>query len=79
MPCQAINIDARGLRCPLPALRLARAVRENGPGTYSLAADDPAATLDIPALCAERGWHLTAAGEGVFHVTVPLSPNSPSA
>jgi tRNA 2-thiouridine synthesizing protein A len=61
-------VDARGLRCPLPALRLARAVREGGPGRYRLLADDPAAEADIPALCAERGWRLLAAGGGQFEV-----------
>lgn len=76
MERQAINsqprpVDARGLRCPLPALRLARAVRESGPGLYALRADDPAAERDIPALCAERGWHLQAAGEGRFVISVP--------
>lgn len=76
MERQAINsqprpVDARGLRCPLPALRLARAVRENGPGLYALLADDPAAERDIPALCAERGWQLQAAGEGRFAISVP--------
>lgn len=61
-------VDARGLRCPLPALRLARAVREGGPGRYVLQADDPAADLDIPALCAERGWILHSAHGGRFEV-----------
>lgn len=60
------EIDARGLRCPLPGLRLARAVREAGPGLYRLLADDPVARQDIPALCGERGWSLRAAGDGWF-------------
>lgn len=63
-------VDARGLRCPLPALRLARAIRENGPGRYRLLADDPAARGDIPALCAERGWTLATAADAWFLVTV---------
>ncbi len=63
-----VEVDARGLRCPIPALRLARAVREGGPGRYRLLADDPAADADIPALCAERGWTLLEAGTGVFLV-----------
>ncbi|MFQ3596697.1 MAG: sulfurtransferase TusA family protein [Sphingomonadaceae bacterium] len=54
-------VDARGLACPLPALRLARAVREGGAGRYRLLADDPAAAQDIPALAQERGWRLVAA------------------
>jgi tRNA 2-thiouridine synthesizing protein A len=65
----AAEVDARGLRCPIPALRLARAVREGGPGRYRLLADDPAADADIPALCAERGWTLLRAGAGVFEVS----------
>lgn len=61
-----VEVDARGLRCPLPALRLARAVRASGAATYSLLADDPAAEADIPALCRERGWQLLEAGGGRF-------------
>lgn len=63
-------IDARGLRCPLPALRLARAIREQGSGHYRLLADDPAAERDIPALCNERGWTLQDQGAGGFLVLV---------
>ncbi|WP_448584935.1 sulfurtransferase TusA family protein [Thermaurantiacus sp.] len=65
-----ILVEARGLRCPLPALRLARAVRDGGAGRYRLLADDPAAAADIPALAAERGWRLVAAHGGVFLVDV---------
>lgn len=63
-------VDARGLRCPLPALRLARAIREGGGGCYRLIADDPAADRDIPALCGERGWGLETPAPGSFRVTV---------
>lgn len=68
MAAQPITIDATGLRCPIPAIRLARAVREGGAGRYRLMADDPAATADIPALCGERGWILAGSGEGWFEV-----------
>ena len=61
-------INAMGMRCPLPALRLAKAVREAGSGLYRLEADDPAAASDIPALCAERGWDLVETGPGWFLV-----------
>jgi tRNA 2-thiouridine synthesizing protein A len=66
-------VDARHLRCPLPALRLAKAVREGGPGRYVLLADDPAAQADVPALCRERGWHLKEAGLMGFTIDVPAS------
>jgi tRNA 2-thiouridine synthesizing protein A len=58
---EPITIDARGMRCPWPALRLARAVRDAGPGKFVLLADDPAAARDVPALCAERGWAVESA------------------
>jgi TusA-related sulfurtransferase len=67
---QTIIIDARGLKCPLPALRLAREVRTHGSGHYRLHADDPAARHDIPALCQERGWKLTDHDSGWFAVLV---------
>jgi tRNA 2-thiouridine synthesizing protein A len=50
-------IDARGLLCPWPALRLARAARQMaGRGAVRLIADDPIAPAEIAKLCAERGW-----------------------
>ena len=54
----AALVDARGLRCPWPALRLARAVRE-GAASVRIVADDPAAPREITALAAERGWRCT--------------------
>ncbi len=57
-----IEVDARGLRCPWPALRLARAVRQ-GARNIRLRADDPAAPREIAALAAERGWRLKRDGE----------------
>lgn len=51
------EVDARGLRCPWPVLRLARAMRKGGP--VRIMADDPQAAGEITALAAERGWSLT--------------------
>ena len=54
-------LDLRGLRCPWPALRVARAIREAGEGAIILAvADDPIAPREITAVAAERGWSATA-------------------
>ncbi len=53
----ATIIDARGLRCPLPVLRLAAAARGAVPGSrFDLIADDAAAATDVPAYVRERGW-----------------------
>ena len=51
---EATRIDARGLRCPWPALRLARALR-SGALPVEILADDPAAEREIRALAAGRG------------------------
>ena len=63
-------LDLRGMRCPWPAIRVARAIREAGEGAILLAvADDPAAPREIGAVAAERGWLLsnqaTAIGEAL--------------
>ncbi len=51
-----VSVDARGMRCPLPVLRLARALREHPDATdFDLVADDPAAARDVPAFAEERG------------------------
>jgi tRNA 2-thiouridine synthesizing protein A len=51
-------VDARGLLCPWPVLRLTRAVREGAQGSIRVIADDPLAAGEIAALCRERGWRL---------------------
>ena len=62
-------VDARGLRCPLPVLRLRRAAR---PGSViELVADDPAAAADVPAFAREMGWTVEAIGTLRWRVTVP--------
>ena len=52
-------IDARGLRCPWPVLRLAKALRE-GAGPVTIVADDPIAPGEIAAFAAERGLSAVA-------------------
>lgn len=52
-------VDARGLRCPLPVVRLAQAARETGPGVLlTVLATDPAARLDVPAWARMRGYRM---------------------
>jgi tRNA 2-thiouridine synthesizing protein A len=49
-----IEVDARGLYCPLPILRLASALRSHPPGTRArLLATDPISVRDVEAFCAE--------------------------
>ena len=54
-PVNQIEVDARGLRCPLPVIHLAAAARDAPAGTRIVVlANDPAARYDIPAWCRMR-------------------------
>ena len=49
-------IDARGHRCPVPTLRLRRALEGLGSGdVVRLLADDPMAKIDVPHFAGEAG------------------------
>ncbi|MFN8076257.1 MAG: sulfurtransferase TusA family protein [Kineosporiaceae bacterium] len=61
MTAEAHVVDARGLRCPLPVVRLAAAARVLGPDrVVHLLSDDPAAEVDVAAWCRMRGHTLVA-------------------
>ena len=52
-------VDARGLRCPIPVIRLGAAMRDLPPGArVRLLATDPAARSDVAAFCRMRGHQL---------------------
>ena len=54
-----LEVDARGLLCPLPILRLARALRRAPAGTVAhLLATDPVAVEDVSVFCREGGHEL---------------------
>ena len=55
------EIDATGLTCPLPVLRLQKALRDMAAGArVSLKATDPMAAVDVPHFCQEQGHALIA-------------------
>jgi len=68
-------LDARGLACPLPAIKAKAALAALAPGeTLVVLATDPEAPVDIGALAADaghafsaerdaRGWRLTLVKE----------------
>lgn len=64
MENDAVRIDARGMRCPWPALRAARMLRDHA--AILILADDPAAPAELRGLALERGWTLAeeAAADG---------------
>ncbi|WP_461425689.1 sulfurtransferase TusA family protein [Gymnodinialimonas sp.] len=56
------EIDARDLLCPLPVLRLRKALtRARAGDTLRLLATDPAAQIDVPHFCAEQGHNFLGA------------------
>lgn len=45
-------IDARGHKCPVPALKLRKAMAEHPAlSEFTLLADDPMAQIDVPHFC----------------------------
>lgn len=57
-------IDARGHHCPVPTLRLRRALEAARPGArLRLLADDPMARIDVPHFAAQAGVELLETGE----------------
>jgi tRNA 2-thiouridine synthesizing protein A len=58
-------LDARGLACPLPAIKAKAALAALAPGaTLVVLATDPEAPVDIGALAADTGHAFRAEREG---------------
>ncbi len=65
-----LELDCRGMRCPLPVIRLANNIGDVPVGSVlAVVADDPAARPDIPAWCRLRGQEYV--GEGAAEDGVP--------
>jgi tRNA 2-thiouridine synthesizing protein A len=73
-----VVVDARGQRCPLPVIALARRARDLPPGAVLVVlATDPAARHDVPAWARMRGHEtvgIEAAGDDHWRLTVRLGP-----
>ena len=58
-------IDARGLKCPLPVLKLEKMLDGLPKGeAVTVLATDPMAAIDIPLYCRQRGHICAATSEG---------------
>ncbi|WP_062378262.1 sulfurtransferase TusA family protein [Demequina pelophila] len=72
-----IQVDARGLLCPLPVIELAKAAKGAAPGTeLTVTCTDVAARLDVPAWARMTGHTFVGEKEtdgGAFALTVRLS------
>ncbi|AZV80427.1 preprotein translocase subunit TatB [Parasedimentitalea marina] len=61
-------VDAIGLLCPLPVLKLRKRLKSLQQGVIlQLLADDPAAVIDVPHFCSESGHTLVQITEADGH------------
>ncbi|MET0295094.1 MAG: sulfurtransferase TusA family protein [Caulobacter sp.] len=72
-----IMVDARGHHCPVPTLRLRKALEQAAPGAkIRLLATDPMAKIDVPHFASQAGAQLLETGEDAgalsFLVAKPL-------
>ncbi len=73
-PSDAPVVDARGERCPVPVVMVARAVRDLPDGSVVvLWSDDPVAAVDVPAWAWMRGHAVVETpGDGFSVYTVDV-------
>ena len=70
---ETLELDARGLNCPLPILKLKKAIAALEPGArVRLVATDPGSLKDVEAFCHQTGAVLeeAAASGGEFRFIV---------
>jgi len=65
----AAHIDARGMKCPWPALRVARAMRSGD--AVTIEADDPIAPAELETLALQQGWTFAVRGAYLFAIARP--------
>lgn len=65
-------LDARGLKCPLPVLKMEKRLAELPPGAgLTVLATDPVARIDIPLYCLQNGHQCATSQEaGVLHFVI---------
>lgn len=69
----SIEVDARGHRCPVPSLKLRKAMDGAPVGArLTLLATDPMARIDVPYLMSEQGGRVCEIEEvdGTLRITV---------
>ncbi len=58
------QLDATGLLCPLPVLKIRKRLQPLATGdVLEVLADDPAALIDIPHFCTEQGHEFLGCAE----------------
>ena len=69
------TIDCRGLKCPLPVLKLEKRLAQLSPGArLEVLATDPMAKIDIPLHCRQHGHACRASeADGVFRFEIAVA------
>lgn len=80
MSDDGIIVDARGHRCPVPSLKLRKAMVDQGPGErLTLLATDPMARIDVPHLLADIGGRVVAIQDADGHLRITVeTPAAPT-
>lgn len=81
---QAVTVlDLRGLNCPLPVLKTAKAMKPLAPGSrIVIEVTDPMASIDIPHFCSEHGHTLVASDKAnssdgdILRFTIKKAPGA---
>lgn len=78
MAVDEILVDARGHRCPVPTLRLRKALEGAGGRPVRLLADDPLARIDVPHFAGQIGAEVLEQSEagGAFSFLVRAAPSA---
>lgn len=76
MATEPETIDARGLKCPLPVLKLEKRLASLTPGAVLIVlATDPMAKVDIPLHCRQNGHEYTLDdADGLLRFSVTRGP-----
>lgn len=77
---QLIEVDARGHKCPVPSLRLRKAMQDQPVGTrLRLLATDLMARIDVPFLMQEQGGQVIeiVTREDGLVITVEIGAGQP--
>jgi len=65
LPTEAGLVDARGLKCPLPVLKMEKRLEALPPGAELIVlATDPIARIDIPLYCRQHDHACTMVQDG---------------
>ena len=78
-----VVIDASGHRCPVPSLKLMKAMETAPPGArIVLLATDPMARIDVPFLMSQKGGRVIEVedGDGLLRFTIETGaqPDAPT-